>query len=65
MLFARHLLKGNGLASLRHRLDDAGILDGEKALGDRDIEVAGQHEGAERDEQRFRLMIEDTVSERA
>ena len=39
-------------------LDDAGVLDRKEPLGDRRIEIAGQEEGAERDEERDPLMVE-------
>ncbi len=39
-------------------LDQAGILHGEEALGDHDIKHDGQHDGADRDQQRQRLVAE-------
>ena len=45
LLMFGHRRKGNGLGGLGHALYDAGVLDGEKPLRDRDIEIAGEDEG--------------------
>ena len=54
------------LRGLRHALDDAGVLHRKEALGDRHIEIAGERERAERDQQRQALMVEhDGAASRA
>ncbi len=53
-----HRLEGNALRRLRDGLDQAGVLDREEALGDHDIEKDGQHDGADGDQQRQRLVAE-------
>ena len=51
LLVVGHLVEGNIFGRLRHALNDAGVLDWKEPFRDCHIEVAGEEERAERDEE--------------
>jgi len=58
LLALRHGGERCDLRGLGDALDDAGVLDREEPLGDDDIEVAGQDEGPQGDDEREHLVVE-------
>ncbi len=56
-----HLREGNVLVGLHHAGDQAGVLFGQQALGDHDVQHHGQHQRTGGDRQGQRLVIQHPV----
>ena len=59
LLLVGHGLEGDGGGGLGDALDDAGVLGGEEAFGDGDVEDGGEDEGGDGDQQGDGLVLED------
>jgi hypothetical protein len=57
----RHAVEGHVLRGLHAALQLAGVLRGEQALRNRQVQHHGQHHGQQRDQQRERLVLDDPV----
>ena len=61
LLVLGHLAEGNVLRRLGDALDDSGVLHRKEPLRDRDVEISGDEEGRQRDDERRDLMVQHHI----